>query len=68
MFFVIATISFKADRITYDHALVIANWCCDDFDYGWMFTDSIADRYRALVTVHAWCDLEPYGGATHGKD
>lgn len=61
-FFVVATISFKAAGITYDHALVIGNWCSSEYDYGWMWCDPIADRFRDAVTVHAWADLEPYRG------
>ena len=58
--FVVACISFRGDQITYDHALVLANWADDDD--GWLFDDPLANRYNNKVTVHAWCDLEPYGG------
>ena len=30
--FVVTCISFRADQITYDHALVLANWADDDDD------------------------------------
>ena len=58
--FVVVTVSTKAEHITYDHALSIANWCDDD--EGWWFEDPFLERHNDLVTVHAWADLEPYGG------
>lgn len=60
--FVIATISLRASWITYDRVLVVANWADDEEGCdGWIFDDPIANRYADRVTVHAWCDLEPYG-------
>lgn len=57
---VVTCISFKGDRVTYDHAMVIGNWMDDDDE--WLFDDHLANHYRYIVKVHAWCDLEPYGG------
>ena len=52
---VIATISGKAKNYTLDHAVVTMYWCADE---GWY-----SDEYDFTeLTVHAWCDLEPYGG------
>lgn len=57
--YVVATISGKTGNITFDHALVLAehysgeDWSVDPFDF---------DRKGAWLTVHAWADLEPYGG------
>jgi hypothetical protein len=53
--FVIATISGKGEHITYDHSLTLAEW----YEDGWALTD---DTKIKEFTVHAWCDLEPYGG------
>jgi hypothetical protein len=66
--FVVATISLKADRITYDHALAIGNWCTAEYDYGWIWDDPIAERFKENVTVHAWADLEPYAGNVDGGE
>lgn len=57
---VVACISFKGKHVTYDHAMVIGNWAADGDD--WIFYDPLANRYKDRVTVHAWADLEPYGG------
>ena len=57
--FVVATISGRFGNVTYDHAIVIANYMEDD---GWFFLDSLAERFNETVTIHAWADLEPYGG------
>lgn len=56
---VVATISGKCKNITFDHALVTAEfyedegWCVEPFDF---------TLKGAWLKVHAWCDLEPYGG------
>lgn len=57
--FVIVTVSGKFGNVTYDHALLVANWM--DVD-GWYFEDPLAERFNEDVMVHAWADLEPYGG------
>ena len=60
-YFVVATVSGKVRHVTFDHTFMIANWVEGE---GWYFfhdainTDSDCD----LITVNAWCDLEPYGG------
>ena len=52
---VVATVSGKAEGVTFDHALVVLYWCKDE---GWY-----SDEYNFTeLTVHAWCDLEAYGG------
>ena len=58
--FVPVTVSAKLGRITYDHALAIADWC-DDED-GWCFENQLLERHADQVVVHAWADLEPYKG------
>lgn len=53
------TISGKTQNIAFDHALVMAEyyegdgWCIDPYDFG---------LKGAWLKVHAWADLEPYGG------
>ena len=47
-------------HVTYDHAFVLAEWYADGD--GWYFHDEILNQTRKEnITVHAWCDLEPYG-------
>ena len=60
--FVIVTVSGKCDNVTYDHAFAIANYLEDFDDGGWWFDDPLLERFRDDITVHAWADLEPYGG------
>lgn len=57
--FVVVTVSGKFGNVTYDHAMVIANYMEEE---GWFFLDSLLERFNEIVTVHAWADLEPYGG------
>lgn len=57
--FVVVTISGNTRNVTFDHALMVAEWYDGE---GWCI-----DRYDfslkgANLTVHAWCDLEPYNG------
>ena len=60
------TVSAKiGPHIELDHTLALAEWYDDGF--GWSFTDNAALDTLAMVkpeaiTVHAWSDLEPYGG------
>ena len=54
---VIATISGKIRGITYDHAFEKLEWWESD---GWVFTD--LDASMDGITIHAWCDLEPFKG------
>lgn len=58
--FVIVTVSGKCDNVTYDHAFAIANYLEDED--GWWFDDPLLERSHDDITVHAWADLEPYGG------
>ena len=57
--FVVATISGNTRNVTFDHAMVMAEWydgegwCIEGYDFG---------LKGASLTVHAWCDLEPYKG------
>ena len=57
--FVIVTASGKFGNVTYDHTFLVANWMAEE---GWFFLDPLAERFNEEVTVHAWADLEPYGG------
>lgn len=54
--FVAVTISGEGPNVTYDHALMIGSWDED----GWLIEGIDADTTEFVV--HAWCDLEPYGG------
>lgn len=58
--YVVATISGKTRNTTFEHALVLASWF-DDRD-GWCIDDYDFSLKGAHLTVHAWADLEPYGG------
>ena len=55
----LVTVSGRAGNVTYDHALALAEWYGDD---GWCFEDETLDDNRDNIVVHAWADLEPYGG------
>ena len=52
--FYICTISAKSKSLRFDHVLMNLAW---DEDDGWY---SMEYDFEEL-TVHAWCDLEPYG-------
>ena len=52
---VVATVSGTAGCVTFDHALVIAEW----FDDGSVW--EIEGFITVDITVHAWCDIAPYG-------
>ena len=52
---VVATVSGEAEGVDFDHAIVMMYY---DPDEGWYSVDW---KFKS-VTVHAWCDLEPYGG------
>lgn len=52
---VIATISGEAHNIRFNHAMVNLYYCEEE---GWYSTDYDFSE----LTVHAWCDLKPYGG------
>ena len=53
---VLATISGTGNNIEYYHAFALAEWCRNG--EGWFLEDAELDTF----TVHAWCDIEPYGG------
>lgn len=54
---VVATISGKRGNVRYENTLALVEWWKGT---GWVMSeDSIKmDEF----VVHAWCDLEPYGG------
>lgn len=43
----------------YENALGIGEYYPDE---GWLI-DGLTDEESSCMTVHAWCDIEPYGGA-----
>ena len=54
---VVASISGFSKHTTYDHTFALVEWYGDDF--GWCLSNDVnLDSF----TVHAWCDLMPYGG------
>ena len=55
----LVTVSGRAKYVTFDHAFALAEWYSDD---GWTFEDETFDDYRDNLVVHAWADIEPYGG------
>lgn len=62
---VVVTISGKRrsrrfEYIEYDHAFMVAQYWDEE---GWVFDNVDGDLVFDEFTVHAWCDLEPYGGA-----
>ena len=52
----VATISGKGIGVKYDHAFGLIEWTGDQWDM-----DMVDVDWTEFV-VHAWCDLEPYGG------
>jgi hypothetical protein len=48
----------KQGNLKWDNALVMASW---DSQCGWMIDGYELEEFAEL-TVHAWCDLRPYGG------
>ena len=50
---VVATISGHARGVEYDHAFALLDWTGTEWDP--------VDIHLDEFTVHAWCDLEPYG-------
>lgn len=58
---VVVTISGHTGNVTYDHAFALASYY-DDGD-GWMLEDYVIDNF----SIHAWCDLDPYGGTEAKK-
>ena len=52
---VIVTISGCTKHVTYDHTFALAEWYSDGIGFE-LLSDTL-DEY----TVHAWCDLLPYG-------
>jgi len=60
---VVVTASGTDENKIYDHALLIANYADDGC--GWIFDDF---SENAEMTVHAWADLDPFGGDKGWKD
>lgn len=56
---VIVTVSGKIANITFDHCFAIASYCEEE---GWWIDCAQNENDMGDLTVHAWCDLEPYGG------
>lgn len=52
----LVTFSGKLGHVTYEHVLAIGMW---DAYEGWVINGIPED---AEITVHAWADIEPYGG------
>ena len=52
---VLVTVSGIGHNFSYSHAFALAEWNEPD---GWFLNDVELDEF----TVHAWCDIEPYGG------
>ncbi len=58
--FVVVTCSGRASKhVTYDHTLALANWIQNEDSW---YIEEVDDEYMDGMTIHAWCDLEPYGG------
>lgn len=60
---VVASISGRWENVTYDHAFALVEW----FNDGLGFTMSEVPERKGF-TVHAWCDLEPYGSQERVKE
>ena len=54
---VVVTISGKTKNMTFDHAFALASYFSEDAG-GWMLEDYGIEEF----IIHAWCDLDPYGG------
>lgn len=52
----VVTVSGRDGNINYDHALQVGNYADDGC--GWIIEGF---SNEAQFTVHAWCDLNPYG-------
>ena len=54
---VVATVSGKSGNVKYDSTFALVEWWKDT---GWVMSED--DKQMDEFVVHAWCDLEPYGG------
>ena len=52
---VLVTLSGRGVNITYDHCFALATWFNEG---GWLLEDLTFYDF----TIHAWADIEPYGG------
>lgn len=59
---VLVTVSGRDGNCSYNHTLQIASWMNDGL--GWM-VEGFSDD--AQLTVHAWCDIDPYDFKEGGK-
>lgn len=55
---VIVTASGKIANVAFDHTFAIASYCEGE---GWWLDCAENEKDMDELTVHAWCDLEPYG-------
>jgi len=53
------TVSGRVRNITFDHSLAIGAYFSGE---GWYFDFCKTQEEMDQIVVHAWCDLEPYGG------
>ena len=61
---VVVSISGRVGHTRFDHALEVAEYADDGC--GWMIY-GMPDNEDIDITVHAWCDIEPYGFTKGGK-
>ena len=61
---VVVSISGHVGHAHFDHALEVAEYADDGC--GWMIY-GMPDNEDIDITVHAWCDIEPYGFTKGGK-
>lgn len=54
---VVATVSGMSGNVKYENTFALVEWWKDA---GWMMSED--DNQLDEFVVHAWCDLEPYGG------
>lgn len=52
---VVASVSGRKKNVTYDHTFTLVSWFEDGLGY------TLENDELEEFTVHAWCDLEPYG-------
>jgi len=57
----VLSVSGKVNGMEWDHTYAIGSYCPGE---GWFFSDPCIDTEDEMdmLTVHAWCDLEPYKG------
>ena len=55
-YMVLVTVSGTGRNVAYDHSFALAEYFDDGL--GWTLETDLLDDF----TVHAWADIEPYGG------